>query len=151
MPIRPNDFSAEVNAILSNYTKDVQEAVARAVEQTGKKALKTVRAKSPVRKGKGGGRYKKGWQMKKEESGIFGSQVRVTIYNKTDGSLVHLLEKGHQIARYPDSPKGRAAVGYQKVVGGRVDGIPHVRPAYEEAERLLTELTAKAIEEATGQ
>lgn len=150
MSIKPNDFTTAVAGILEDYAEDVQEAVAQAVEETGKKARKTVKAKSPVRKGKGGGRYKKGWQMKVERSGVFGTQAQVTIYNKTDGPLVHLLEYGHQIARYPDSPGGRARKGYQKVVGGRVEGIPHVRPAYEEAERLLPELTARAIEEAGG-
>lgn len=133
MPINPNDFTAAVSGILEDYAEDVQEAVAKAVEETGKKALKTVKAKSPVRKGKGGGHYKKGWRMKKERSGVFGMQARVTVYNATDGPLVHLLETGHQ-----------------KVNGGRVEGIPHVRPAYEEAERLLPELTAQAVEEAGG-
>ena len=131
MPINPNDFTAAISGILEDYAEDVQEAVAQAVEATGKKALKTVKAKSPVRKSKGGGRYKKGWRMKKERSGVFGTQARVTVYNATDGPLVHLLENGHQ-----------------KSNGGRVEGIPHVRPAYEEAERLLPELTARAIEEA---
>lgn len=131
MSIRANDFSLALGQILEDYAEDVQEAVAQAVEETGKKALKTVKAKSPVRKGKGGGRYKKGWRMKKERSGVFGKQTHVTVYNATDGPLVHLLEKGHQ-----------------KASGGRVEGIPHVRPAYEAAERLLPELTAQAIEEA---
>lgn len=131
MPIKPNDFTAAVGQILDDYAEDVQEAVAQAVEATGKKTLKTVKAKSPVRKGKGGGRYKKGWRMKKDRSGVFSTQAHVTVYNATDGPLVHLLENGHQ-----------------KVNGGRVEGIPHVRPAYEEAERLLPELTARAIEEA---
>lgn len=131
MSIKPNDFTAAVGQILNDYAEDVQEAVAQAVEATGKKALKTVRAKSPVRKGKGGGRYKKGWRMKKERSGVFGTQAKVTIYNATGGSISHVVENGHQ-----------------KASGGRVEGIPHVRPAYEETERLLPELTAKAIEEA---
>lgn len=126
-----DDFAIAVAGILDDYAEDVQEAVAQAVEKTGKQALKTVKAKSPVRQGRGGGRYKKGWRMKKERSGVFGKQAYVTVYNATDGPLVHLLENGHQ-----------------KVNGGRVEGIPHVRPAYEEAERLLPELTAQAIEEA---
>lgn len=131
MPIKPDDFSLAVGQFLDNYAENVQEAVARSVEETGKRALKTVKAKSPARKGKGGGRYKKGWRMKKERGGVFRSQSAVTIYNATDGPQVHLLEKGHQ-----------------KANGGRVEGISHVRPAYEEAERLLPELTARAIEEA---
>ncbi|MEH2937954.1 HK97 gp10 family phage protein [Lawsonibacter sp. JLR.KK007] len=131
MSIQIDEFSLAVSEILDGYAEDIQEAVAQAVEETGTKALKTVKAKSPVRKGKGGGRYKKGWRIKKERSGVLGTQAQVTVYNKTDGPLVHLLENGHQ-----------------KAGGGRVEGIPHVRPAYEEAERLLPELTARAIEEA---
>lgn len=128
-----NDFTAAVSAILDDYAEEVQVAVAQAVEETGKKVLKTVKAKSPVGKGKSSGRYKKGWRVKKERGGVFGTQAQVTVYNKTDGPLVHLLENGHQ-----------------KINGGRVEGIPHVRPAYEEADRLLPELTARAIEEAGG-
>lgn len=136
MPIiKSNEFSVAVSHILSDYATDVQEAVAQAVEETGERALKIVRAKSPVRKGKGGGKYKKGWKKKIEHAGIFSTQSRVIIYNKDEYRLVHLLENGHQIVN-----KGR--------VSGRVEGIPHVRPAYEEAERLLPELTARAIEEA---
>ena len=55
MSIRPDDFTAAMSEILGDYAEDVQEAVAQAVEETGKRALKTVKAKSPVRKGKGGG------------------------------------------------------------------------------------------------
>lgn len=131
MPINPNDFSVAVAGILEDYAEDIQEAVAQAVEKTGKQALKTVKAKSPVRKGRGGGRYKKGWRMKTERGGVFKTQAKASVYNSTDGPLVHLLENGHQ-----------------KVNGGRVEGIPHVRPSYEEAERLLPELAAQAIEEA---
>lgn len=131
MPINPNDFSVSVSGLLEDYAENIQEAVAQAVEKTGKQALKTVKAKSPVRKDRGGGRYKKGWRMKTERIGVFKTQAKVSVYNATDGPLVHLIENGHQ-----------------KVNGGRVEGIPHVRPAYEEAERLLPELTARAIEEA---
>ena len=133
MSIKIDDFSLAVAEILDDYEVQVQNAVAEAIEKTGKQALKAVRAKSPVQRGKGGGRYKKGWRMKKDRSGTFKSQSSVTIYNATDGPLVHLLENGHQ-----------------KATGGRVEGIPHVRPAYEEADRLLPELTAKAIEEVSG-
>ena len=97
MPINPNDFSLTVGQLLEDYAENVQEAVAQAVEETGKKALKAVKAKSPIREGKGGGRYKKGWRMKKERSGVFRSQSAVTIYNAADGPLVHLLENGHVI------------------------------------------------------
>lgn len=131
MAVKISDFSATISEMLDGYSEDVREAVAGAVERTGKKALKTVKAKSPVSKRTGKGRYKKGWRMKTQRGGISHDQARVTIYNATDGPLVHLLEKGHQ-----------------KVNSGRVAGIPHVQPAYEEAERVLPQLTAQAIEEA---
>lgn len=134
MPTQIKDFSVAISSILDDYKADVRDAVSAAVEQTGKKALSTVRKKSPKSKKKNGGRYKKGWRMKKERSGIYGDTVTETIYNATDGPLVHLLENGHQ-----------------KAGGGRVEGIPHVRPAYEEAERVLPELSARAIEEAGKQ
>lgn len=135
MAVEIKDFAVAVADILDGYTEDVREAVADAVEQAGKKALKTVKAKSPKSKGRGGGRYKKGWRMKKERRlGVYHDVARMTIYNATDGPLVHLLENGHQ-----------------KANGERVEGIPHVQPAYEEAERVLPQLTAKAIEGAMKQ
>lgn len=134
MTTKIDNFAVEVSALLADYDMQVKVAVAQAVKKTGKKALKTVRAKSPVRKGKSGGRYKKGWKAENKLGGLFMDQASVKIYNATDGPLIHLLENGHQ-----------------KVNGGRVEGIPHVRTAYEEAERLLPELTARAIEEAGEQ
>lgn len=132
MAIEVKNFSVAISEILDGYSADVRSAVDGAVEQAGKKALKTVRAKSPVRKRKGGGFYKNGWRMEKKRGGVFHDQVRVTIYNAKSGPMVHLLENGHQ-----------------KAGGGRVEGIPHVQPAYEEAERVLPQLTARAIEEAS--
>lgn len=129
MAIKIQDFSVAVSEILDGYSENVREAMAEAVAQAGKKALKTVRAKSPESKGKHRGNYKKNWRMKKERGGIHGDRMDVTIYNAKYGSLIHLLENGHQ-----------------KVNGGRVEGIPHVQPAYEEAERALTQLTPRAIE-----
>lgn len=133
MPTQIKNFAASITEFLDDYSADVREAVGTAVEKTGKQSLSVAKKKSPVSKGKNGGRYKKGWRMKKERSGIYSDTVTATIYNATDGPLVHLLENGHQ-----------------KVGGGRVEGIPHVQPAYEEAERILPQLTAQAIEEASN-
>lgn len=133
MSIEIKDFSLAVSEVLDGYSEEVRDAVAGAVEQAGKKALKVVRAKSPVRKQKGGGRYKKGWRMETERVGVLHDQTKVTIYNAKDGPLVHLIENGHQ-----------------KASGGRVEGIPHVRPAYEEAERVLPQLMTRAIAEASS-
>lgn len=131
MIVDAKSFSVTVAEILDDYGSDVREAVAEAVVQAGKETLKAVKAKSPVGKYRDGGRYKKGWRMKKERGGIYHDTMRVTVYNATDGPLVHLLENGHQ-----------------KSNGGRVEGIPHVGPACDKADRILPRLTAQAIEEA---
>ena len=47
MSIQIDEFSLAVSEILDGYAEDIQEAVAQAVEETGTKALKTVKAKSP--------------------------------------------------------------------------------------------------------
>lgn len=123
--ITSNRFAVSLNQILDDYAIDVQAAVAGAVEETGKKALKVVRQKSPKRTGK----YGKSWRMEIGSGGIFGTQTKAIIHNKKYYRLTHLLENG-----------------YQKARGGRVEGIPHVQPAMDEADRVLLGLAARAIE-----
>lgn len=123
--IKSNQFAASVAAALYDYEKDVLEAVGKAVVETGKRSLRVVQSKSPVRSGE----YKKSWKIKEITTGIYGSQVSVIIHNKKYYRLTHLLEYGHQ-----------------KKGGGRVEGAAHIRPAYEEADRILPVLTAQAIE-----
>lgn len=127
--IRPIDLTAAISELLDNYSRDVQEQVDKAVEKAGKQALKSVKQRSPVKTGA----YKKGWRLKKQKSGMGKDKHSITIYNASKPYLTQLLENGHQ-----------------KTDGGRVEGIPHIRPAYEEAQRQLEELTRQAIEEATG-
>lgn len=127
--IASNRFSVSLNQILDDYAIDVQAAVGGAVEEAGKMALRVVRKKSPKRSGK----YAKSWNMKVEAGGVFGSQIKAIIHNKKYYRLTHLLEDGHQ-----------------KAGGGRVEGIPHVQPAVDEADRVLLSLATRAIEEAGG-
>lgn len=127
--IGPDDLGSAVRSMLDDYREDVAGAVCAAVVETGKQALKTVREKSP----KDRGDYGKGWRMTKAESGLLTHQTSVTIHNAKFPHLVHLLEKGHQ-----------------KAGGGRVEGIPHVSIAEDEARKRLPELAQKMIEEVTG-
>ena len=118
-----------VRSVLEDYRESVADAVSAAIIETGKQALKTVREKSP----KDRGDYAKGWRMTKAVTGLLTRQTTVTIHNAELPSLVHLLEKGHQ-----------------KAGGGRVEGIPHVSVAEEDARKSLPELAAKMIKEVTG-
>lgn len=127
--IQPIDLTLTVRELLDNYSREVQEGVDKAVQNAGKQALKSVKQRSPVKTGA----YKKGWRIKKQKSGARKDKHSITIYNVSKPYLTQLLENGHQ-----------------KTGGGRVEGIPHIRPAYEEAQRQLEDLTRQAIEEATG-
>lgn len=129
--MKADNFATAVSEILDDYRSEVRTGVAKTIEKAGNQALKTIKEKSPVRKGKNGGRYKKGWRKKVKRGGVFGDAVSVTVYNATDGPLVHLLEKGHQ-----------------KANGGRVEGTPHVSTAVEAAERTINASLPQAIEEA---
>jgi len=131
MQIQVDGLAGAVRDILDQYTKGIQDGINDTVMAAGKTALSTVKAHAPVRKGRGGGKYKKGWKIKKERTGIGGRNVSITVYNATSGSLTHLLEHGHQ-----------------KANGGRVEGTPHISTAVEAAERELDQSLSQALEEA---
>lgn len=103
-----NGISKEFAKILSDYKEEVEEGISIAGDKVAKKTVSNLRKNSPKRK-KNGGAYAKGWRV----STIKGKRI---IHNKTKYQLTHLLENGHA-----------------KVNGGKVDGIPHIKPAEEEA------------------
>lgn len=103
-----NGISKEFAKILSDYKAEVEEGISIAGDKVAKKTVSNLRKNSPKRK-KNGGVYAKGWRV----STIKGKRI---IHNKTKYQLTHLLENGHA-----------------KVNGGKVDGIPHIKPAEEEA------------------
>lgn len=125
MPIRVNDLTSTVAGILDDYAEDVSDSVERAVEKTSREALSLVRKKAPRRSGA----YRKGWKRVMEEAGIAKRKTKAIIYNATHGSLVHLIENGHQ-----------------KAGGGRVEGIPHVKPTEEMAAERLPQLIKQELE-----
>lgn len=103
-----NGITKEFAKILSDYKEEVEEGISIAGDKVAKKTVSNLRKNSPKRK-KNGGAYAKGWRV----STIKGKRI---IHNKTKYQLTHLLENGHA-----------------KVNGGKVDGIPHIKPAEEEA------------------
>ena len=102
-------LAAEIAKGLADYSQDVVEKVNVSSDKVGKAAVKQLKQTSPKRHGK----YAKSWTMKTEPE--VGQPHKRIIHAKAPHyRLVHLLEHGHA-----------------KVGGGRVEGIPHVRPAEE--------------------
>lgn len=116
--------------VFTDYTEEVEDLVAKEVEETAKITQAEIKANSPVRKGPKGGGYKKGWSRRKSSKG---GHTVYTIYNKDKPGLVHLLEKGWTTRK-----------------GNRVSGRPHVKPAYEKHVKTMPDRIKKLIESKRG-
>ncbi len=104
-----DQLAAEIAKGLADYSQDVVKKVNVSSERVGKGAVKKLKAV----KFKTGGEYSKSWRLKTEPE--VGQPNKQIIHNKDHYRLTHLLEHGHA-----------------KVGGGRVEGIPHIRPVEEE-------------------
>lgn len=111
----------EIAQQLAAWADDVTANTKDAVREVAKQCLDEVRENSPVRTG----RYKKGWTNVVSYEGQ--TDLRVTVHNKTDYQLTHLLEFGHA-----------------KRGGGRVEPKPHIK----QAEQHATEALGRKVEAA---
>lgn len=118
-----DDLYNEVEKTINDFEKSVEEKTSDLAVEYGKIAKSMLRSESPKRTG----HYSKGWAYKKQTSK--GKVVNVTVYNKTDYRITHLLEYGHA-----------------KRGGGRVQAIPHIKPIEEKIQDEFPEAVAKAIE-----
>lgn len=100
--IKVDELAGEIVLAIQAYTEDVSEAIDQAARDTAKALAKDLRETSPKKTGE----YAKGWTHRKEAPGSY------RVYNKKKPQLTHLLEHGHA-----------------KAGGGRVEGIPHIKPA----------------------
>lgn len=99
---------------LAEYSQDVTDGLKKEVKQVAKECRQDIAQGSPELTGD----YKKGWATKVSYEGA--DDIRMTVHNRTDYQLTHLLEYGHAIP-----------------TGGRVEGKPHIRPAEERAAEKL--------------
>lgn len=105
---------AEVNAALTEYIQEVQDLADEAAKESAEATARELKANSPKReKGKGKGKYARGWKVKKRKDANLVSYV---VYNGTSPGLTHPLEHGHV---------SRNQYGSY----GRVRAIPHIGPA----------------------
>ena len=114
--VKPEDLGKEIAKAVAEYTDGVTANVKKNVRDVAKECRDEIKQKSPARPG--GGSYKKGWSERTSFETT--DELRITVYNRTDYQLAHLLENGHA-----------------KVNGGRVEGKPHIRPAADHAEQEL--------------
>lgn len=115
-------MASAVQKELDKYVKDTAEVVKKAVEDTAKETVKELKTTSPKKTG----RYAKSWRQRKEKESSSGEEI--TVYAGVY-QLTHLLENGHA-----------------KRGGGRVAGIPHIKPAEEKAIKKLEEEIRKGVE-----
>jgi len=105
--VRPDRLVGEIVNAIQNYTDAVGAAIAVEVKETADAVIKDAREHSPVRTGA----YKRGWTKKTQRAP---GMAKYTVWNKKRYRLTHLLEFGHA-----------------KRGGGRVQGHPHLGPAYQ--------------------
>lgn len=117
-----NNLNSAIKSVLDEYQEEVTEKVKEVLPKVGKDTVKELKQTSPKKSGK----YAKGWKTQVEE-GRLGSVV--TVYNSDRYQLTHLLEKGHASRD-----------------GGRVSGIPHIRPAEEHAIKNVVDEIKRSIE-----
>lgn len=116
-----NQVYPEVAAELSAYCQEVTDVLKEEIEQVAAETLKEVKQNAPKRTGK----YRRSWRKKVMYESA--EDIRIRIFNKKFPGLTHLLEDGHA-----------------KVNGGRVAGIPHIKPAEEHAaEKLVNRVKVK--------
>lgn len=109
--VTPDNFKAQIQAILDEYEGEVNENLGQIVDKAGQKAAQLLRNTSPVdTHGKKPGAYAKGWKVEKSAKTHRQLHHSATVYNKYPG-LPHLLENGHALRQ-----------------GGRSPAIVHIKP-----------------------
>lgn len=125
----PDKLAKTIQSYMEDFGRDVTEAIGEAMDEVGKEAVNRLKSTGPKKK-RNGGRYAKGWKYQRDKKSRLLIEGRV--YNATDGSLTHLLEKGHPIVR-------------NGVVVGRVKPQKHIEPVDQWVEQNFARIFAQKL------
>ena len=106
---KTGSIAVQLTEILDEYNKEVKDAANNSIRKVARESVQKLRSTSPKKTGS----YARGWGTK-TEGGIGGIQT-VTVHNKTDYQLTHLLENGHIVRN-------------KKGTYGRAPAIKHIAP-----------------------
>ena len=112
--IKIDALAGEVMKMMEEYAADVSADMKAEAKTVANEAVKELKQISPEGRGSKKGHYEDGWTSKVESERA--ENIGIRIYNRKKPGLTHLLEKGHA-----------------KRGGGRVEGIPHISTAEENA------------------
>lgn len=115
--IKPDELAAAIVDELHTYDQKVTDGIKKEIRQVAKECRQDIVEHSPVDTGE----YKSGWKdkVRYEDS----SNIRITVYNKKEPYITHLLEHGHA------GPGG--------IAKGSARPFPHIAPAEQRAEEKL--------------
>lgn len=116
-----DNLGDEIKKILGEYTDDIESNIDVITKRIGQKGAAVLRNQSKNAFPDGTGKYAKGWTATTEKNRLY---TVVTIHNRTQAGLAHLLEFGHVSA----NGYGRNFQTDKAPVKGRV----HIEPVEKE-------------------
>lgn len=117
-----DDMADEIMKGLTEYSELADTSMKKAVRKTATSVKNEISANAPKRTGN----YAKSWKTKKVKESSH--SLEMTVHSKNRYQIAHLLEHGHA-----------------KRGGGRVSGKPHIAPAEQNGDALLTSLIEKEL------
>ncbi len=117
-----DDMADEIMKGLTEYSELADTSMKKAVRKTATSVKNEISANAPKRTGN----YAKSWKTKKVKESSH--SLEMTVHSKNRYQITHLLEHGHA-----------------KRGGGRVSGKPHIAPAEQNGEALLTSLIEQEL------
>lgn len=103
------EITGQIREMFDEYSVELKRATNNSIDVVAKESVKMLRFSSPKKTGS----YARGWGIKRERGS--GGINTVTVHNRTDYQLTHLLEKGHVVIN-------------GKGTYGRAPAHPHIAP-----------------------